>query len=166
MVLWTTFVASLVGAVLTITSGLAVLLPLQFFPARKVNDSKTNRLRVGAIGVIWGLFAMTSVFAGWGATLRSLFSLLSMILVMAMAFLSVFLRNFIAKHVIQSLILPATSANNMDMMMPNGQRVKARQYISYIRQVGLFFFSFFHQQLIFSDRRRLFSGFACALNMV
>ena len=53
MLLWTCFVGSLVGAILTIVSGLAVLLPLQFFPASKVNDKRANKLRLIAIGVLW-----------------------------------------------------------------------------------------------------------------
>lgn len=53
MVLWAAFVGSLFTAVTTVVLGLAVLLPLQFFPAHKVNDKRANKIRVGAIGCIW-----------------------------------------------------------------------------------------------------------------
>jgi hypothetical protein len=53
MVLWAAFVGSLFGAIITIITGLAVLLPLQYFPAKKINDTRTNKMRVVAVGCIW-----------------------------------------------------------------------------------------------------------------
>eukprot|EP00038_Savillea_parva_P004249 m.135621 g.135621 ORF g.135621 m.135621 type:complete len:483 (+) comp11420_c2_seq1:563-2011(+) len=134
MLLWTCFVGSLVGAILTIVSGLAVLLPLQFFPASKVNDKRANKLRLIAIGVLWAALSLTSIFSSWSMGSRLILTTVTTLLVVLLAWTSTHLRRFIAKHVIASLVLPAISASDMDMMMPNGQRVKARQYIAYIRQ--------------------------------
>mmetsp|Transcript_24146 Transcript_24146/g.63002 ORF Transcript_24146/g.63002 Transcript_24146/m.63002 type:complete len:482 (+) Transcript_24146:125-1570(+) len=136
MCAWAAFVGSLFTAIVTIVGGLAILLPLQYFPAHKMNDKRQNRLRVTAIAIIWAVVAGVYLFPAerWGEGMRVFLTLLTTLFVALFAVLSVYLRSFIAKHVIGNLVLPATTANNMDMMMPNGQRVKARQYIAYVRQ--------------------------------
>eukprot|EP00041_Stephanoeca_diplocostata_P019986 m.438234 g.438234 ORF g.438234 m.438234 type:complete len:514 (+) comp21441_c0_seq3:335-1876(+) len=133
MLLWGAFVGSLFAAVCSIIGGLMVLLPLQYFPAKDVNDKRTNRMRIIVIGTLWIMFSWGYLFDRFGAFLRVLFTILTTLLAVCFSSLSFRLRGFFAKHVIANLLLPATSAHKMEVMMPNGQRVRTGQAIAYIR---------------------------------
>eukprot|EP00040_Diaphanoeca_grandis_P000034 m.14184 g.14184 ORF g.14184 m.14184 type:complete len:484 (+) comp10036_c0_seq1:364-1815(+) len=132
IVLWGCFAGGLVAAVLSILTGLALLLPLQFFPANKVEDKKTNKIRMIVLGSLWTMFIWirTDTF-GW--FLRSVSLILSLLLVIILGYMAMRLREFFAENVIGSLVLPAINANKMDVMLPNGQKCKAKQAIVHIR---------------------------------
>lgn len=132
VLLWAGFAGGLLGAVLNIIGGLICLLPLQFFPANKVDDEKMNKYRYMTIALWWTVFAWM-VFLDYSLIFRLVIVLLSLLLVMILVYLGVKMRAFIAEHVIGSLVLPAQSTPKMDVMLPNGQRVKAKQAITQIR---------------------------------
>jgi len=132
LILWSFFVGSLVAAILGIIGGLLLLLPLQFLPATLVNHEKRNKLRIIVICILWFVFAW-SWLRNMNTAGRFLLVLITTILVGAIAYASVAVREKIADLVINSLVLPASGVGEQEIMLGNGHRIRAAIAIEQLR---------------------------------
>eukprot|EP00039_Didymoeca_costata_P007240 m.97640 g.97640 ORF g.97640 m.97640 type:complete len:503 (-) comp13606_c0_seq2:40-1548(-) len=133
LLLWCVFVGALLAAVLSVITGLILLLPLQYLPATKVDDEKTNKTRVLVICVLWSLIAWTWLHHDRAIPVRVVFTLLECAAVYILGKSALWLRRSIADVVIFSLVVPAVSVAKADLTLANGTRVRASRAIAQIR---------------------------------